>query len=891
MCRRSDRAGGATGRRHLIRSGLRALLVALVAIAPLRVADARDEIAAYLERHGLMELLTVHLEEALLVADGADREELIVRLSGIYAELLEAVGDGDRREELETRSRRLLAEAPEGTTDALRLALLRATYRSIEKIAENHRLRLSNDDDVDWARGALGDLIMALNRLRKQTDAHALLADRRLARASGTEAVVLAEEAESARQINAQCTFLNAWAQYYASWLNDRPDNARIAQRLFVELLDFGDQAPVPENVSVDLRSTEAIARCILGIALCKSLTTSSSAALGWIALLEDDHTHELLREQVPAWRMAIHLEHGEYLSVRSELDGLAAGAEPTPLTWLRLVAVHALEAKGASRYATELARDAVTELAARGELQQVFDLAERYPIDALGSTGFAVDYVSGVLRYHEARGLHGDDDPTATGDAAALYEKAIVRFEAAVRRTDADKYPAARADCPRLIGWCSYFEGRLLAAREAFERAAGELKADAAAEALWMAIVCLDRLVEVDARNQALNDDLAGLIRRFLAEYPANEHAPKLILRRALRTEEVSPEVAEELLAIPPDSPVYLTARRRAAQILYRLFRDTKGGAKIAYGSEYLSVALPLHAQDAQEIDDRDAAAVQRFTVGGRRILEVALQDGIGRLMAARTVLDAFDAELEDVLADEAEIALELDYRRMQERLLSGDAVAATTLADALHDADPGGFWTRRASRTMFQGSRQAWRDADEAGEDSRAVVGRVVRFGSRVLEEYQDDEAAFSHPGVISYASAVAEAAMIIWERSGDVRQGERSLDLFERLLERHPRNAKFLRSAAVLSERLGKPERAVACWRTLVSGTRQESDAWYEAKFRLVSLLAFSDPERARRILDQHRQLHPGYGPDPWGARLKALDLRVPRSAGAEAEGGAG
>jgi hypothetical protein len=28
-----------------------------------------------------------------------------------------------------------------------------------------------------------------------------------------------------------------------------------------------------------------------------------------------------------------------------------------------------------------------------------------------------------------------------------------------------------------------------------------------------------------------------------------------------------------------------------------------------------------------------------------------------------------------------------------------------------------------------------------------------------------------------------------------------------------------------------------------------------------------------------MDQHKQFHPNYGPDPWGAKLKGLDELIP------------
>jgi hypothetical protein len=861
------------------RSSLWATILCLAFAAPV----AGDEVAGWLETHGLDELLAVHLESQLDDVEGDEKLELVNRLASIYAQLLESVDDPARRRVLEERSRRLLSLAPAGGSHALRLALLRGTYRAAERTAENHRLRLSSDDDVAAAKATLKELIPDLNRLLKQTEDHEQVLERRLSRSSGTDAIVLGEEVEQARAVHAQCTFLYAWAMYYQAWLLDRPETARVAQRNFGELLDVDPHAPSPGDVSVDLRATEPIARCILGYALCRSLISTSNAADRWLSLLTHERTFAPLREQVPAWHMVILLEHGEYLEVRTLLNELALGGEPMPLPWLRLAAVHAIEAADRSRFAGDLARDAVTRLAARGELEQVYDLAERYGVEALGTSGFALRYVNGVLTYKQARDAHGHDDPTGDTRVTALYEEAVEHLDAARGERDAERYETAAPDCTRLIAWCRYFQGQLLAARDGFVEAARALSGDDAAEALWMAIVCLDRLVEADRDNAALRDELALTIQRFLDEYPSSEHAPKLVLRRVLTTKEISPEAVEELLSIPSHSDVYPSAQRRAAQILYQLFRDASGGSRLGFGNRYLLVAVPLLAREHEALDTADRAALQRVLVNARRILEVSLTDGIARLVAARQVLRALDeiAEQEPVLL--ADIEPEIEYRRLRERLLSGDVKEAATIADRLWSEQLDTPWTRLASRAMFKDADRRRREIAEVGGDERQEVAYLVKYGTRLLAEYADDPDALEDRSVLGYHAAVAEAAMSVWERSRDREPGARALDLYRRLLDARPRNASFLRAAGVLAEPLDDPDLALRCWRTLVSGLPQDSDGWFEARFNFIRLLALEDPARAREVMDQHRALHAGYGPDPWGARLKALDVRLQRDAG--------
>ena len=60
--------------------------------------------------------------------------------------------------------------------------------------------------------------------------------------------------------------------------------------------------------------------------------------------------------------------------------------------------------------------------------------------------------------------------------------------------------------------------------------------------------------------------------------------------------------------------------------------------------------------------------------------------------------------------------------------------------------------------------------------------------------------------------------------------------------------------------------------------LTGTAGGSDAWFEARYQLIRLLAETDPDRARLVMRQHKALNPSYGPEPWGVKLRVLDLRL-------------
>ncbi len=853
------------------------LWLVILSLVTLCLPARADEVARWLERHDLDRLLAVHLEEQLTGLTAEERDALVLELVGIYAKLLESTDDPALLRELEERSRRLLAATTQNVGEELRLALLRGSYRGAERIAENHRLRQSTPEDLARAGEILSEIIPKLTRLGSQIDSRLKVTERRLMRTGGNEATVLAERAEDIQQLHTQCSFLTAWALYYQSWLNRRPDNARVAEERFARLLDAETARPQPPDISVDLRAIEAMARCILGMALCKSLTSSSATALAWIDLLSHPQTWEPLRDQVPAWKLVIHLEHEEFRAARTLLATAGGGpeGEGPPLAWIRLAAVHALEAEDRNREAAQLARLAVTRLAARGELKAVLDLAERYGVTALGDSGFAFRYVRGVQHYDRAREAHGGEQPVADPRQAALYDDAAGQFEAALAEDDADQYREAAASCRWLIGWCRFFQERFLDARAAFRLAAGSLGRDQAPEALWMAVVCLDRAV-TDGHDE-LAGELAALIDEILVSYPVSPYTEKLKLRRALQRDP-SAEVVEELLSISADSDVYGVAREQAARMLYTLFRDSTGDRRLSFGNEYLTVALPLLAAGRSRAAGE---AVGAFVARSRQVLEVALADGIGRLTAAARVLEAIDelSQREDLSAHRDEF----DCRRVQERLLAGDPAAAEAVGDELWARNPDSIWARLSQRALFGYGLARWKT--DRGVVDPVFQELVLRHGRRVIAEYEDRPDALTQTRVLAYHAAVAEAHLIDWQRGGDPIQAAAALALYERLLTAAPGDARFLRATAILSEALDRVEQALQCWRTLVAGSPFTSDRWYEAKFHVISLLAETDPTRARAVMDQHKQLNPGYGPEPWASRLRQLDARIPAGAGQE------
>ena len=853
------------------------LLAALCAAGVAAPFVRADDVAAFLEEQGLDELLIAHLEHELTNASEHDKPGLVRRVASLYAALLEQQRDSAERAGFEARAQLILDQAQASEAMDLRIALAQATYRQIEQIAEAHRLRSSDEAEVaratELATQLGGQLESIRARLQNQLDDSM----RKLGRAAGSDSILLAEQSERESNLLDQASYLLAWTRYYEAWMTKNPQPAEAAERLFAQLLATESPKPSPEEVSVDLRANESYARAILGMALCRSITRSPATALHWIALLEHERTAAVVRDAVPAWRLVILLEHGEFAGVAEITASMKGGLESAPLPWLRLIAAWSLEAGGANADALRLARQAMTALAARGALDHLIQLAERYGTEALGSTGFAPLYVQAVLGFQTVREEHPGDKPTGDQSIQQRFAEVGELFERAVAQPDASQYANPAANARLLAAWCKYFRSDFLAAADAFEAAAELAALSDSSEALWMAVVCLDYLVAA-GENPALQQRMTALIDEYLARYPAGKHVPQLLLRRSFGEESDPEATIASLLSVPRESGSYVPARQRAAALLYKQFRAAHAGDRAAKAREFIAIAQPLLAPEFDRAIAEGAASdsAKQLVIRCRQILDAATTPEVRDLAAATDAMATLD-QLADAGVPLDDVRDEIEARRTQIELIAGRIGPACALADELWTRAGDSPWAQLATRAVFR-ALLLDRSSGELAEADRETLELIARYGGRVIQEFAGKPEAMARPETMTYQVIVAEATYELWRRTNDEERASASLFLFEHLLERRPSDARFLRVTAELAAALGDDERALECWRALLAGLQQGSEQWYEAKFNQIEVLGRTDPERALGVLAQHVAIENGYGPEPWGERLRTLEAEL-------------
>lgn len=857
-----------------------------------RMAQGQDRAASWLEARGMYELLQIHLEQARAAAadDPARRARMASRLAGVYASLIERSDDDEDRAVLVAKARRLLADDAIEDADALRLALLRTRYQAASGTIERGRVDLAESPEVVAAERELDDLARDLVGLRESLEDTIKRRDRGLDRARGMRVIRLDEEITSARRMLVAASLLEGWSLYYAGRALDDESRLGRAQLAFGRVLDGDEVVPGPEDVSLDRQEFEYFASAMLGMAMSSAELVSHLGAGPWFQRLEMSQTHPGILQATPGWRLASAIDAGAFdvaeTLLRSMIEAADGGSDPEalPTAWLRLAAVGGLRgaeltAPGLAPQAGRLAELALATLAARSELAQVVDLVERYGLDAVGRDGFAFRYVRGVGHYRTAV-----DAKSAgrAGEAAAEFALAVTELAAAGGEDDAIRFPEARAACLTLTGWSLLELDRAADAADAFEAAADGIGGGRRADAMWGAIVSLDRLVAsggAEAADAQTRRD--AIIERFLDTYPADDRAPSLVVRRITGEADPSAGDIDTLLAIPPGHPTWEIARRRAAQAIYRGFREAEAAQRGEFGTRFLDVADELLLRDR----DADGVFVDLRGADGvllRQAAEVASHEAVGDRTRAAGYISRIELAMErGGFEAHPDLPNELAYRRMGMSIADGDFLgAAMILQDVpvVPDAPEATRWSRLSAQRLHRAAFQEMR----SGEASMQVVRAAVMAGDRFIEIVAGADTpiaeALEIPTLLPVAASVAAGRQAIYRADDDEAVGREAFELYRAILEKRPRDGSILEASAELATSLGDAEFALSCWRRLGSAAPKGSEIWWRARCGLIGMLAETDPDRAAKVLEQVRVLHPDLGPEPWRSRLQALDVDI-------------
>ena len=859
----------------LIRLILGVLVAGLLSV-PASPASA-DEVDVWLEERGLTRLLIDHLEQSLSSMGSEKRAETTLRLARLYSELLAETDDRAQRIILEERSKRLLDEVSGVAAEALRLEILHSAYLNIEESAERHRLRVLDQSDVGKIVDDIRVLIDSLDMQKKRVQGLIKQRSRSLGtrRTRGTGLIAL----NSLEEMESRIEYLSGWCHYYLGWLTGSIADIEVAEQAFSRILKL--EQVDPEQVSRDLRSSPAISWTIIGMALTSSIRSSDSIALRWLDLLDESNVPEDIRDQVPGWRLAVLLEHGRFSQAFQLLKAMEYLPGGRPISWVRLAAVVALEHHGEPE-ADLLAAEALVILAVKGELAQIQDIVDRYG-DAVGLDAFAFNYARAIMDFRYAQELTDAVPPASEADRGDAWRRALNAIEHAMNSGDAVEYESASNQVLLLKAWCLYHLHRYEQSRDLFLALSNDLKDLEAAESLWMAYVSEERRCVRDSISDGdLRDDLAS---QYFDRFPMGQRAGELRLQRASRSNDPTRAQIDELMRVPLDSDAYPAARMRAADILYKLYREADRSQKADAAAEYLAMAVTMMQEDHRRGDDVSA---DRSVARARRVLEVATHPDVRRFVAAESALQILRNRPDHIEAADAELDDEVDYRELLMCLTREEIPRAQAIGDRLHARNPDSIWSKLGVRRLLQHARQHVRTL--SGSARTTALESIIRNGDYLLSAFPSLITAVESPDGRLVAFSVAEASAELWFERGVESLRDQAWEIYGALLEHAPRDKSFLTARGRLASQIGQIDEALRCWRIVTAGSRQGSDDWFEARTHILEALAASDADRAREVMTQHLALFPEYGPDLWAERLKRIadELGMDRPAPTSTEG---
>ena len=795
---------------------------------PRELADRTTE---FIERQGDRAMLIAHLEAQVeQELPGDARQAAVARLARTLASLLEREQDAARREEIAARAKALLSaeDAKDAGAVALRLSLLRARHRAAQRVAEDRRAGRVADDAAESARGEFAALVQEFAALASTASRARERADLDATRAVGLSAEQVAAESAAAEDAVRSAQYFRAWAAYYAAWLardlgrDGWRDTANSAVEWFAALIEPGRPTVDPAEVSVDLRGNEGFASAILGMGLSSSLVTSAATSDAWFALLDEPRTHASVRLKLPAWRLAALLDRGDAAGALSALRAGADGPQGIPMALIAAARAVRMEP---TADAAALLTESVGRLASAGRLGDLAAIGDA----GRGVSGPGASLFAAVRAATEATRLQSDGKDA---EARAAWERAVESIAGAA----SDDAPAPVAAGARALqGHLLRGAGRPADAADAFLAASKSLAGERAADARWMAVVCLDEAVRAGVRDAAARAERA--VDAIVADLPATHAAVRARAWRVTRGAAPSNADIDALLggSVPP--ALAPAARRAAIEGLYRRFRASTGDERASAARRALRAG-----------DDEPAGAGDAGTVDLRRRAEMAL--AIEDRVRAAEAVDALGARVE---AD-GPLRDELAARRCQVAALEGRLDAAQGFAAEVARDTP---WARLAGSALLAA---VLRDPSASPEVRASAVAAAVRGQSpppvaeTVLWLRAESELARrGQPGIDrAGARAAADAARASVG-------GDQSLMLAD---------ADFLLATGDASGSAAVIDRVLA-------SSAVGSETWFEAKAMQIEAAARADPARARAMLDQVRVLAGGFGSGPAAGRLAQLD----------------
>lgn len=775
-------------------------------------------------------------EIAEIEADGGDPGSLAERLAMNYVTRLRTL-DSAGRAALEKRLDDWIKLHPEADTIDLRVARLEDQFHQGEARAlgwidePNDRVReealdIFNRIEPDLKRYR-DDLLDRVAQGNDQLDLLGMDANKH----ANLERQVLHDS-----QLAGRVTYFAGWAALYANWLEPAGVGGlagfREARRCFRRLLALEDGDVVENPFDLRLESA-AQARVLLGLGLSDLANGNLDAGRDAFRLLRAGETHPSVRDWLDFWEVA-GLSKADRPADARQLAETAVRNLPREATPGRAALCKFLIRAGADA-------PAMGPIGLHGLVRMnQFDLAR----GLLRSNPIPPESVGGMLGLW-LQGLKRLDRADRSREPAD-FEAAADRFRKAIDHPEAVANPALAAVCRYALGCCLLGTDRADEGVATLREAADALKAaglDEAVDAEWMIALAEYRRARSDEEKARAGAALS----RFAERHPNHPNAaivPGILARKSER----SPGPG----AGPGSPPSPETSTIDSCRSLFRRWKELPSARRrdSTVASE-LSTALEKAVRDG--LTDADRVELEWMTA------EVALGAEPPDVESARRSLERLSG-LEPSIPPDSTMRTALAVTRFHWARLSADPGALRKAAEVLADRGKGTPAEVEARSVLAVLADDALRKAPEDGS-KRTEARRAYQKLVALLGDSPDRWKA-SRPSAVA-ALRLAELEAV----DGDPESARKRV---EALLAVYPSDTVLLERSARIFDETSRGDRAQEIYRTLLSGLKPGSDAWFSATIGRIESLDRIDRERARAAFARFQTLHPE---SSWPERRKA------------------
>ncbi|MCC9605394.1 hypothetical protein LOC68_23175 [Blastopirellula sp. JC732] len=832
------------------------------------LAEEFKQVDEYLSRLDLTEqrilLSEAYVEKPI---DDQTRRKALRGLADLYAgRLMEVSGDEEKFAAYRRRVQRLIEKYPAANAPSLQVMLMQADYQRAETAASEW---IADPSKLEQKRNATAilrviapHLTTAAKQLRDDISRGFEEVDRM---PSGPNAEAREREIRALEGVAGRASYFAAWANYYLAVIDGGPQSAAVPEgmKLFQGLLDidgknYASVDPLQLGLIVEWR-----ARALIGLGLCESLVGDINDSRRIFEILRQSDASPQIIDQSDYWFIRGLLNAKKYDEALAESQRLVSnfqgdGSEGkiSLCALIAQVGFHPPEGAPADKL-RQLGMVGIVGLAKLGRIGAAIQLLAENQIDVSGDPGFYLLWLEGQRKFAAAE---ESKDEREYKEAKVLLTKAVANPVAG----DA----VALAECQYVLGWCCYRLKQFAEASGAFRQAIAGLKLtnpQKAVESAWLAFVSLQSLAKEDPRYAAAAIDVLEDLKR---DFPESSYAKKadLLIARLQQSRGSLRDSIDQLMKIAPDDPNYLAAQYDLCVMLRQQIDQTADHSqKAGYAQQLAKAADVLNAKltDKSTQTDRSRALrtlLMTVDLSGRGFLDPLVGDkGIVRAAALAAQLPASDG----AVAEYHHRALLLAQQKMQpDQILEhvdwilanapDSAFATSALVVRALDID------RRIQETSTPEVRT------EAFEIYRQLSQRLG-YSPKTLQEKKNARVA---------AGKFAEYAELIGRRAD-------AAAVISSLAEAFPDDRTYLQQAGRAAFDAGKVEIALEHWRKLLLGLDRGSSEWFEAKFYQLACLAKTDPEGARKVLEQFKLLYPVGGPPLWRDKIKAVEQELASS----------